>query len=47
MYDRREWQAERKRWAMTDPERWTMLEETLGGMRESHDKLVSMMAKLA
>jgi len=47
LHDRREWQAERKRWAVTDPGRWKMLEETLGGMRESHDKLISMMAKLA
>lgn len=47
MHDRREWQADRKRWAVTDPERWTMLEESLGGMRESHDRLILMMAKLA
>lgn len=46
MHNKRDWQAARARWAATDPERWTTLEETLGGMRESHNNLISMMAKL-
>jgi hypothetical protein len=46
MHNRRDWQEERTRWAATDPERWSMLEDTLRGMRESHDQVISAMAKL-
>lgn len=46
MHKRRDWQAERARWIETDPESWAMLEETLRGMRESHDRLIATMAKL-
>jgi hypothetical protein len=46
MHNRREWQEERARWAATDPEGWSKLEETLRGTRESHDQVISAMAKL-
>lgn len=46
MHNRRDWKEERARWAATDPERWSKLEETLRGLRESHDQVISAMAKL-
>ena len=46
MHGRREWQAERVRWAEADPKRSVIIEESLRGIREGHDKLIAMMAKL-
>lgn len=47
LHRRQEWQADRSVWAATDPGRWGKLEETLGRLRDSHDQLISAMAKLA
>jgi hypothetical protein len=39
-------QAERARWAEADPERSTMIEESLRRIRDGHDRLIETMAKL-
>lgn len=46
MHPQREWQAERVRWAETDPAHAAMLEESLGKIREGHNRLIEAMAKL-
>lgn len=46
MHPRREWQAERARWAEADPKRSTMIEESLRSIREAHDRVIKTMAKL-
>lgn len=46
IHGRRDWHADREAWAATDPESWGKLTEMLREIKEGHDRLILIMAKL-